>query len=335
MEVAKKYSKDEDEMNHLFNLITTTIKETDTEHERDDFLRICLDSRKDKSKLAEEHAKKYGWLAIRYFIGKPWTKEEVLERINNISVDDARAELGERISHRAEREREIEETTKDFDKEDKEVVRQTRTIVYLRTQRGDYYQRASYYVQPLVEKIAEELGISYADLQYLTAPEVLLSLTGKFNYLEHIKKRKIDFLTFFIEDGTTLEGKEVEEYVKGRPTLRREIKDVKELKGAIGYKGKVKGTARILSLPEHMKKVQKGDILIMVMTTPNFNPAMEKAIAFVTDEGGITCHAAIIAREMKKPCVIGTKIATKVIKDGDLIEVDANKGVVRIIEKAK
>jgi pyruvate,water dikinase len=61
---------------------------------------------------------------------------------------------------------------------------------------------------------------------------------------------------------------------------------------------------------------------------------MKKAIAFITDEGGITCHAAIIARELKKPCIIGTKIATKVLKDGDLVEVDANKGVVKIIKKA-
>jgi len=56
---------------------------------------------------------------------------------------------------------------------------------------------------------------------------------------------------------------------------------------------------------------------------------MKKAVAFVTDEGGITCHAAIISREMKKPCIIGTKIATRALKDGDLVEVDANKGVVR------
>ena len=61
-------------------------------------------------------------------------------------------------------------------------------------------------------------------------------------------------------------------------------------------------------------------------------PAMEKAAAFVTDEGGITCHAAIVAREMKKPCIIGTKIATKVLKDGDLVEVDAEKGIVRILK---
>ena len=86
-------------------------------------------------------------------------------------------------------------------------------------------------------------------------------------------------------------------------------------------------------------KIEKGKIMLNndivgfeIKTREHANPvyaAMEKAAAFVTDEGGITCHAAIIAREMKKPCVIGTKKATKVLKDGDLIEVDAEKGVVR------
>jgi pyruvate, water dikinase len=58
---------------------------------------------------------------------------------------------------------------------------------------------------------------------------------------------------------------------------------------------------------------------------------MEKAAAFVTDEGGITCHASIIAREMKKPCIVGTRIATKVLKDGMEVEVDADAGVVKIL----
>ena len=78
-----------------------------------------------------------------------------------------------------------------------------------------------------------------------------------------------------------------------------------------------------------MPKLKDGDVLVTNMTTPNYLVAMKKAVAFITDEGGITCHAAIIAREMKKPCIIGTKNATKVLKDGDLVEVDANKGIVR------
>ena len=60
---------------------------------------------------------------------------------------------------------------------------------------------------------------------------------------------------------------------------------------------------------------------------------MRRAKAIITDEGGLTCHAAIISRELGIPCIIGTKIATKVLKDGDMVEVDANKGIVKKIKK--
>lgn len=80
-----------------------------------------------------------------------------------------------------------------------------------------------------------------------------------------------------------------------------------------------------------LDKVQEGDVLVTQMTFPSFIVAMKRACAFVTDEGGITCHAAIVAREMQKPCIIGTKIATQVLKDGDAVEVDAENGAVRVI----
>jgi phosphoenolpyruvate synthase/pyruvate phosphate dikinase len=74
---------------------------------------------------------------------------------------------------------------------------------------------------------------------------------------------------------------------------------------------------------------KSGEILVTPMTSPEYLSAMKKAVAIITDEGGLTCHAAIVARELKKPCIIGTKSATKLFQDGDLIEVDANKGIIR------
>jgi pyruvate,water dikinase len=80
-------------------------------------------------------------------------------------------------------------------------------------------------------------------------------------------------------------------------------------------------------------KMQTGDVLVSTMTTPDFVVLMHKAGAIVTDIGGLLCHAAIVSREINKPCVIGTKFATQILKDGDMVEVDADKGVVRILEK--
>jgi len=79
-------------------------------------------------------------------------------------------------------------------------------------------------------------------------------------------------------------------------------------------------------------EIQQGEVLVTTMTSPEFVPAMHKAAAIVTDEGGVLCHAAIVAREMKKPCIIGTKIATKILKDGSLVEVNTKEGFVKIIK---
>ena len=107
---------------------------------------------------------------------------------------------------------------------------------------------------------------------------------------------------------------------------------LKEIKGQIAMKGKVKGVVRVLKNKSQIKDMIDGEILVTAMTTPDYLPAMNKAVAFITDEGGITCHAAIVAREMGKPCIIGTKIATLALTDGDMVEVDAERGIVKIIE---
>ena len=109
-------------------------------------------------------------------------------------------------------------------------------------------------------------------------------------------------------------------------------KDVRkdELHGITAYPGKVIGRVRIIH-DYRNSFLRKGEILVTGMTDPNFLPIIQKASAVVADNGGMLSHAAIAAREMKKPCVVGTKFATQIFKDGDMVEVDAGKGVVRKI----
>jgi pyruvate,water dikinase len=96
--------------------------------------------------------------------------------------------------------------------------------------------------------------------------------------------------------------------------------------------GKVVGRAFVVrDAKEAVRIIKPGGILVASMTMPNYLPAMKKAGAVVTDDGGIICHAAIVSRELGIPCIVGTKVATQIFKTGDKLEVDANKGVVRKI----
>ena len=106
---------------------------------------------------------------------------------------------------------------------------------------------------------------------------------------------------------------------------------ITEIVGQTAQPGFAKGIVKKIFRAKDMHRFNKGDILISVATDPDIVPAMKKAAAIVTEQGGITSHAAIVSRELGIPCVIGTKIATKVFKDGDMVEVDANKGTIKKI----
>ncbi|MFH1767304.1 MAG: PEP-utilizing enzyme [Patescibacteria group bacterium] len=146
-------------------------------------------------------------------------------------------------------------------------------------------------------------------------------------YVRHFGHNEIEFF----------EGEAVDKVVEEKKLLKQpsdQLENIKEFTGQIAQKGIVRGKVRRILASSDMDDFQEGEIIVSSMTQPNYLPIMKKASAFVTNDGGMLCHAAIVARELKKPCIIGTKIATHALKDGDEIEVDANNGIVRIVSKA-
>ncbi len=178
-----------------------------------------------------------------------------------------------------------------------------------------------------LDGFAADLGLSYDDLTYCLYNEIL---SRKIPSVKTLENRKKDFVAFLSHGQIGIvSGKQVNKFKK----LCSEKNIGNSLAGSIAFSGFSKGRVRIISQPKDLDNFKKGEVLVASMTTPSMVMAMKKASAFVTDEGGITCHAAILAREMKKPCVIGTKNATRLLKNGDFVEVDADKGIVRIIKK--
>lgn len=105
----------------------------------------------------------------------------------------------------------------------------------------------------------------------------------------------------------------------------------KNLTGSTAYGGFVKGKVKVLMKPQQIRKIKEGDILVATNTTPEYVSAMKKSSAVLTEKGGITSHASIIARELKIPCIVGINNLTQILKDGDSVEVDANKGIIKIL----
>lgn len=193
-------------------------------------------------------------------------------------------------------------------------------FIYYRTQRTDVINMTIYQFAPKLAELAKEKGLEYNELLYCSKTEVD---KNEIPSKEEINKRKNACAMISDENGFgVISGKENEKLIEQYFSSQKKKEHVE---GKIAYKGTVTGTVKIILSQEDIHKISEGDILITNMTTSNMVSAMHKAAAFVTDEGGITCHASILAREMKKPCIIGTQDATKVFKDGDLIKIEEGK----------
>ncbi len=192
-------------------------------------------------------------------------------------------------------------------------------------------QIKNYYLfTPVQKEIAKRLSLPLKSVHFFLPQEVYPALVkGKSFEKELLERSK--FCLYFTSKGkdkffTGEKAKKMAEKVK-----QIKLQKLNELKGQCGASGKAKGKVKIINSQHEMKKMKKGDVLVAIATNPDIVPAMKKASAIVTDQGGVTSHAAIVAREMRTPCVIGTKIATNVFKDNDLVEVDASRGIVKKI----
>ena len=185
----------------------------------------------------------------------------------------------------------------------------------------------------LFTRIGKKLDITPALVFFMFPEEIKESLKkekGVVNEKTLKERKKLSVLIVENKKSRYVIGKEAEKIYE--ELQESEIKEQNELKGQSAFKGKVRGTVCVVQTQEELKKIKQGVILVTPMTSVTYVPYLEKVAAIVTDEGGIICHAASIAREMRIPAIIGTKIATKILKDGDLVEVDAEKGIVRKIQ---
>ncbi len=153
--------------------------------------------------------------------------------------------------------------------------------------------------------------------------------TDRKQFLKELQERtEVVYVMTDIHDTVLFTNQEAAQL---RAFLESKLSLSSELKGMVASSGKATGIVRVINKVSEFGNFQKGDILVSAMTRPEFLPIMEKAAAIVTDEGGITSHAAIVSRELGIPCIIGTQTATRVLKTGQKVEVDAINGIVKIL----
>ena len=301
----------------------------------DAFLAWTEENRQEAAERIRNHAAEFEWLPYAYE-GPGMIPEDVVTLLretleSGIDPTAALDEMETRPKLLKERKAEVIREL-DISDELQYLFRVLTMFMTFKDHRKGLYQRSYVKMDPVLEEIGRRVRLDLKEVKYLTRKEVREALGGK--DFKSICSDRTTYCMARTRDGET-EFLDTAEIEKVKSELKTdEVGDVSELTGQIAYPGVARGTAKVVIVREDVEKVEEGNIIVSSSTNPDLISAMQKASAFVTDMGGVICHAAIVAREMKKPCIVGTKHATKVLRDGDDIEVDANQGVVRILKRS-
>ena len=283
---------------------------------------------KEKDTLLKKHAKKY------FYVDNSW------ESTKELTIDDFKKKIEEIPS--SEKETMLRNLKEDWDKRREEIIKKHnisnslqnilfffRQLFILRDKRKEHTLITNHYYDLLFKRLSVLSDIPFEKLRVLLVKDIKPKLDADY-LIDLIEKRKEFVLETYIDGKNQLfSGKEAE-YIY--TLLKKQFESSSNIiKGTTASKGNIKGTVRIIMGESHFSKFRKGDILVAPMTRPEYLPIMKKAIGIITDEGGITCHAAIVSRELGIPCIIGTQIATKTLRDGQIVELDTKNGIIRII----
>jgi phosphohistidine swiveling domain-containing protein len=268
-----------------------------------------------------KHVQEFSWFGTHHWEGDGYTLEKAITDIQNTLKKSLQEQF-------------VKKTGDVSDPENELVWKILADFVYWRTHCAEVCAKVVFESRDILIGIATNWGLTYQELIYLSATEITEAL-GKDEHsitLPDNFQERFNGYGCYVENGTeqVIVGEVLQKYIDA--VIPKVETNITELKGTIASKGAVvTGEVRVVMGPKDFANFQEGHILVANETSPDFVPLMKQAAAIVTDTGGITSHAAIVSRELKKPCITGTKIATKIFKDGDIVEVDAEKGIVRII----
>jgi len=319
------------EANEAFVTLTTNVEQqTFAKQQEKDFLRILQLPQAERKDEIHRHAEQFGFLSYGYRGPLTWTAD-YFDEMAELSLKqglDAACKLEDDEKQATKTRARIAELESQLTAEEREWFAIGRKLTCLKPWRKEMQIRTYPIAERLLKEIARRLDVPFEYVRYMNEAETIQALQlGKVDANVLASRKKRCFVHGAQGKSTIYVGKEADAWaakVAPEPQVQAE-----QLHGTPATVGKATGTARIVNTAEDMDKMQDGDILLSVATNPLLLPAIRKAAAIVTDQGGLTCHAAIVSREFGIPCVVGTRHATRVFRDGDVLDVDAHQGIVK------
>lgn len=214
------------------------------------------------------------------------------------------------------------------------LIRLAQAVVFIKDFRKGALYHGCWAYEPFFKEVGRRLGLTLAEVWTMSPRELGEALLkGKFSRRELEARSKEAVVYIDHNRYLTWTGQRAKSFLKSLPKEKVITEAIREIMGTCASPGQARGRVKIVEKSGDMVKMKEGDILVSETTYPALVSAMKKASGIVTNAGGLACHAAIVSRELGIPCVVGTKIANKVLKDGDLVEVKATEGIIKILKK--
>jgi len=288
-----------------------------------------------QGKALREHQKKYYWLNNNYGGTEILPVAYFKEKLKGISINEAKEKTRQIKAYPKKVRNDKQVAIKKY-KVSKELEKMAEILCATtawQDQEKKYTLLMDHIIATYLKELSSRCKIPFSDLLYYSLAEIG-KLAGGNEPIKVVERQKSCVVHYKEKVGLSwISGDKAEVLVK--PYLEEKIdKKSSIIKGMVVSRGKksaIRAVAKVLLTPKEAAKLNEGEILVAPMTSPEYILAMRKAGAIVTDFGGITSHAAIISRELNIPCIVDTRVATRLIKDGDKILVDTNKGIIKII----
>lgn len=328
LELLRAEVKDPQKVKDYFRVLSTPSQSSFVNDEEHALAHIHQLTGRARERAIEKHIQDWVWVRNTYAGARPLTAEVMEDRLRQYTPLERTLQ-----DMLAEKKALIEE--EDFSTELLAVADIIDFTTVWQDERKAYILQAIHALDRVLQELARRTGLSVEELYCADVYEVYDARSlADVGALQSTLQERQTAMVFIAQEkhNDILEGKEAITFSQAFARAQ-EGETKEELRGAIANTGTAIGTVRICKSLAEIDVVEDGDILVTSMTRPEFMPALRKAAAIVTDEGGITSHAAIVSRELGIPAVIGTKVATQILKDGMTVEVRANHGLVRVIEK--
>ena len=284
------------------------------------------------SELIDRQQKEFFWLT-RDYEDPILTYDDVVDRLARVLAGNPEEELRTLTESRetVAKKRADHIQSLSISPEHQALFTAMREATHLKELRKKSVSSALYYFDTVLQEIVKRSFLTIAQIRFLKTSEVRGILLEDRDMTDELNERMRVSL-WYSHDGSDTEvitGKEAQAF---RDKFCAVNKDTTEFQGVGVSPGVAKGPVKIVMNPDECGKVEKGDVIVSIQTVPSFTPAIMKAAALVCDGGtGMTSHPATLAREAGIPAVIQTRFAREVLRDGQLVEVDGNRGIVRIV----